>query len=284
VVIGFLLVYFAWIAIDSIANPGDDLAARSLEHRVIVLSLTTLVWAILGFALIYPMYRQKWWSYNLVAVVLFADGGASIVSGNPMIGILEVMLVMGALQTKWLLFPHHPLFGGPRRGPDGLYAFDAPATTIKQRESGATYFALVRWPLLPGVAFLSVALVGVLSQKASALILRYLPIEPDSLGVALYESVVLGFVLGAIFVYAGVRTAPSNKKTAALCLVSFVALLSLVKGVGLIRAEDWWSLIQNLSACVGAGGVAWAIWSGRLNGGKPVANRTESLELRIQKP
>lgn len=126
-----------------------------------------------------------------------------------------------------------------------------------------------RWIFfLPG-AFAAAMVTSIFVRLIMRGVLFLNGMNPDGILNKLWLEVVGSALMGAAFVYAGIRISPSHWKTVGYILSLFVILLSGFISFPAILLQDWWAIVGCVAMAAGGAYVAYSIATGELN----LANR-----------
>jgi hypothetical protein len=89
-------------------------------------------------------------------------------------------------------------------------------------------------------------------------------LDPDSLLSRAFIEAVSNGMLGAAFVYAGAKAAPSHKRAVVFVLAGLIVLAGGFALFPAILARSGWAIYAAAWLVVGACGVAWSVYSGEL--------------------
>ncbi len=90
-------------------------------------------------------------------------------------------------------------------------------------------------------------------------------INSDGFLNKLLIEVISSGVMGAAFVYAGSRIAPSNRKVVVYILAVIAILIAGFLGFPAIIQQNWWAIVSVIAMAGGAGMVAYQVAEGELD-------------------
>lgn len=122
----------------------------------------------------------------------------------------------------------------------------------------------LRWlGFVPG-AFASAWLAWLLVPFGYKIAMSGMGMDPDGFINKLIIEVISSGVMGAAFVYAGSRIAPSNRKVIAYVLAVVAVLIAGFLAFPAIAQQNWWAVVGVIAMAGGAGLVVYQVAEGEL--------------------
>lgn len=87
-------------------------------------------------------------------------------------------------------------------------------------------------------------------------------IDPNGFFGRIYVDGVGRAAMGIVIVYLGAKIAPHNKDPVAVVLSGFVRVSAGFLLYPVVLARDWWATYSGLALVLGAGSVAWKLYTG----------------------
>ena len=123
----------------------------------------------------------------------------------------------------------------------------------------------LRWlGFVPG-AFAAAWLAWLLALFGYKLSMSGIGMNPDGFINKLVIEIVSNGAMGAAFVYAGSRIAPSNRKVIAYVLAFVAVLIAGFLAFPAIAQQDWWAVVGVITMAGGAGLVVYQVAEGELD-------------------
>ena len=127
------------------------------------------------------------------------------------------------------------------------------------------FYTILRWIVLLPSALLAGWLGWLVVSFVNRISFGMMGINPDSFFSRIFIEGVSHGVLGAGVVYVSAKVAPTHK----VIVVFVMAGLSLL-GAGIllfpaIASKNLWAIFSCICIAIGAGGVAWAVYSGEIS-------------------
>lgn len=123
----------------------------------------------------------------------------------------------------------------------------------------------LRWlGFVPG-AFAAAWLAWLLVFFGNKLSMWMMGINPDGFINKLFIEVISSGAMGAAFVYAGSRIAPSSRKVIAYVLAVVAVLVAGFLAFPAIAQQNWWAVVGVIAMAGGAGLVVYQVAEGELD-------------------
>jgi len=123
----------------------------------------------------------------------------------------------------------------------------------------------LRWlGFIPG-AFLGAWLAWLLIFFGNKLTMGMMGINSDGFITKLFIELMSNGVMGAAFVYAGSRIAPTNRKVVAYVLAVVAVLIAGFLAFPAFAQQNWWAVVGVIAMAGGAGLVAYQVAEGEID-------------------